>query len=43
MVPPGAGPGPLWRRLAWFVAIWAGSVVALGIVGFALRSWLKAA
>ena len=24
-------------RLAWFAAIWAGSVVALGIVGFAIK------
>ncbi|WP_375410230.1 DUF2474 domain-containing protein [uncultured Methylobacterium sp.] len=41
MVPPDAGQGPLWRRLAWFALIWAASVVALGIVGFVLRSWLK--
>jgi len=31
------GAGPLWKRLTWFVAIWAGSVVALGIVAWLLR------
>jgi hypothetical protein len=29
--------GPLWKRLAWFVAIWAGSVAALGAVAWLLR------
>ncbi len=33
---------PLWRRLFWFVGIWAGSVVALGVVATVLRFWLKA-
>lgn len=41
MAPPVMGQGPLWRRLVWFAVIWAGSVGALGIVGFVLRSWLK--
>ena len=28
----------MWgRRLAWFVAIWIASVVALGIVAYAIR------
>ena len=35
-------PGPLWRRLTWLAAIWLGSVLALGVVAFVLRSWLKA-
>jgi hypothetical protein len=26
-----------WRRLLWFVAIWAASVAALGIVAWLLR------
>lgn len=35
-------PGtPLWQRLGWMAAIWAGSVLALGIVGAILRLWLK--
>ena len=29
------------KRLAWFVAIWTGSVLALGAVSFALRLVLK--
>jgi hypothetical protein len=28
-----------WTRLAWFVAIWAGSVAALGLVALAIR-WI---
>lgn len=31
---------PLWQRLAWLVAIWTGSVIALGIVASAIRWWL---
>lgn len=34
-------PGPLWKRLGWMVAIWLGSVAALGIVASAIRFWLK--
>jgi hypothetical protein len=26
-----------WQRLLWFVAIWAGSVAALGAVAWAIR------
>jgi hypothetical protein len=33
--------GPLWKRLLWFLAIWAGSVAALGIVAGALKFVLK--
>ncbi|AWN35985.1 DUF2474 family protein [Methylobacterium radiodurans] len=33
---------PLWRRLVWFAALWAGSVLSLGIVAGILRTWLKA-
>jgi hypothetical protein len=35
--PPAA---PLWRRLAWFAGIWAGSVMALGAVAWLIRSVL---
>ncbi|MFZ1743369.1 MAG: DUF2474 domain-containing protein [Pontixanthobacter sp.] len=31
---------PLWQRLGWMAAIWAGSVAALGIVGWIIRLWL---
>ena len=31
--------GPLWKRLAWMAAIWAASVLALGIVAMLLK-WL---
>lgn len=32
-----AGAGPLWRRLLWMAALWAGSVLALGLVSLAIR------
>jgi hypothetical protein len=31
-------PGPLWRRLAWFVGLWAASVAALAVIAYAIRS-----
>lgn len=35
-------PGrPLWRRLLWFVAIWAGSILAFGVVATILKAWLR--
>jgi hypothetical protein len=36
-----AGSPSTWVRLAWFVALWAGSVATLGIVAFAIRWILK--
>lgn len=32
---------PLWKRLGWFVLIWAASVASLGVVAGLLRWWLK--
>jgi hypothetical protein len=34
-----AGP-PLWKRLGWFVAIWAMSVAVLAVIAYTLRAWL---
>jgi hypothetical protein len=34
-------PAPLWKRLAWMVLIWSGSVLVLGLVSLVLRLWLK--
>jgi hypothetical protein len=31
-------PGPLWRRLAWFVGLWAMSVAVIAVVAYAIRS-----
>lgn len=31
----------LWKRLGWFVLIWAASVASLGVVAGLLRWWLK--
>jgi hypothetical protein len=32
--------GPLWKKWAWFIGLWAASVLALGVVGWLLRWWL---
>ena len=33
-------PGPLWKRLAWFVALWAAGVAAVGALGYGIGWWL---
>ena len=38
---PETPPAPLWQRVAWMVAIWAGSVLALGVVAGVIRMWLR--
>ncbi|MBP7657975.1 MAG: DUF2474 domain-containing protein [Pseudoxanthomonas sp.] len=35
-------PPSSWRRLAWFVAIWAGGVVALGAAAWLFRLLMDA-
>jgi len=38
-----ASPAPsLARRIAWFMALWCGSVAALGAVAWLIRVALKA-
>jgi hypothetical protein len=37
MKPVTTEPGPLWKRLAWFVCIWAASVAMLGVVAWLIR------
>ncbi len=39
----GRGEAPLWRRLAWFAALWTMSVGALAAVAAAIRWWLHGA
>jgi len=36
-----AGTRPLAARIGWFVLIWAGSVLALGIVGYGIKLMLR--
>ncbi len=31
---------PLWKRLAWFVALWAFGVAAVGAVAYLIRWWI---
>ena len=44
MRPPGksdyaaTNPGPLWKRIGWFVLIWIASVAALGVVAYGLKA-----
>lgn len=32
--------GPLWKRFAWFVGLWAAGVLSVGAVAYGLRWWL---
>jgi hypothetical protein len=32
--------GPLWKKWAWFVGLWAAGVLVLGLAGWLLRWWL---
>jgi hypothetical protein len=32
--------GPLWKKWAWFVGLWAAGVLVVGCLGYALRWWL---
>lgn len=38
----GAGEpaGPLWKRLGWFVLLWAAGVAVVGTVAWLIRLWL---
>ena len=35
-----ADNSPLWKRLLWLVAIWAGSVAVLGAIAYGVRLWI---
>jgi len=35
-----AAPGPWWRRLAWFVVLWAAGVATVGSVAYLIRFWI---
>lgn len=35
-----ARPASLWRRLAWFVGLWAISITALGAAAFVIRLFI---
>lgn len=36
-MPGAAEEEPLWKRLAWFVGLWAGGVFAVAGVGYLLK------
>jgi hypothetical protein len=33
-------PAPLWKRLAWFVLLWAASVAAISATAYLIRWWI---
>jgi len=30
-------PGPVWKRLAWFVGLWVAGVAVVGAVAYLIR------
>jgi hypothetical protein len=38
---PGEQPPGFWRRLGWFVGLYALGVLSVGIVAYAIRLWIK--
>lgn len=41
--PDGQPPGPLWRRLAWFVGLAVAGALATAAVAYSLRALLATA
>lgn len=37
---PEPDPRPLTERLLWFVALWAGGVGTVAVVGYAIKLWI---
>ena len=35
-----SAPGPLHRRLAWFVALWVAGVATVAAIGWFIRLWI---
>ena len=35
-----AGPGPWYKRIAWFIALWLASVLVVGSVAYLIRWWI---
>ncbi|EMP6397127.1 DUF2474 domain-containing protein [Pluralibacter gergoviae] len=42
-VPATSAHQPFWRKLLWMIAIWAGSVLTLGVVATVFRLLMMAA
>jgi hypothetical protein len=38
---PQQTPRPLMQRLLWFIALWAGGVATVTVVGYGIRLWIK--
>ena len=38
---PGASPGPLWKRLAWFFGIAISATLVTAAVAYALKALLR--
>ena len=39
-MPAHATPGPLWKRLLWFVGLWLAGLACVGTVAWLLRLWI---
>ena len=37
---PPPAPGPLWKRLAWFVALWLAGLASVAALAWVLRLWI---
>lgn len=35
-----ASPGPWWKRLLWFIALWLAGLACVGTVAWLLRLWI---
>ena len=33
-------PGPLWKRLLWFAALWLAGLASVGALAWLLRLWI---
>jgi hypothetical protein len=33
-------PPPLWKRLAWFIALWLAGVATVSAVAYSIRLWI---
>lgn len=37
---PASPPGPLWKRLVWFIALWFTGLATVAALAWVLRLWI---